>query len=81
MGGVPSLAALRGVRAEVLSRLLGHSSPAFTLTQYHHLYPEELAPVSLGLPPVPEDEAEAGSGEPVPEVAIKKGRKGKRLET
>ncbi|MPY67823.1 site-specific integrase [Deinococcus sp. SDU3-2] len=57
-----SLAAFRGIRVEVLSRILGHSDPAFTLRQYRHLYPEELAPVSLELPPVPED-AEGEGGE------------------
>jgi integrase len=59
-----SLMAFRGVRMEVLSRILGHSDPGFTLRQYRHLYPEELAPVSLELPPVPEDgDTEEGSGE------------------
>ena len=51
-----SLASLRGVRAEVLSRILGHSSPAFTMTQYRHLYDQELTPVSLELPPPPEED-------------------------
>lgn len=62
-----SLAALRGVRIEVLSRILGHSDPAFTLRQYRHLYPEELAPVSLELPPVPEQGQDA-EGEDVGEL-------------
>lgn len=70
-----SLAALRGVRAEVLSRLLGHSSPAFTLTQYRHLYPEELVAVSLDLPPVPPPEAQRR-----PEVPAPTRRKAKGLQ-
>lgn len=45
-----SLAASQGMRVEVLSKLLGHADPAFTLRQYRHLYPEELAGVSLRLP-------------------------------
>ncbi|SEJ70376.1 Site-specific recombinase XerD [Deinococcus reticulitermitis] len=53
-----SLASFGGVRVEVLSRILGHSDPAFTLRQYRHLYPEELAAVSLELPPVPQDDEE-----------------------
>ena len=75
-----SLAAFQGVRLEVLSRILGHSDPGFTLRQYRHLYPEELAAVSLELPPVPEQDAEAGTGEalgsllpdPVPPVPARK---------
>jgi integrase len=55
-----SLASLRGVRAEVLSHLLGHSSPAFTLTQYRHLYDNEIVAVSLDLPPVPQEQQSAG---------------------
>lgn len=58
-----SLAALRGVRIEILSRILGHSDPAFTLRQYRHLYPEELAAVSLELPPVPTEEGSGGHSE------------------
>lgn len=60
-----SLAALRGVRVEVLSRILGHADPAFTLRQYRHLYPEELGPVSLELPEVP---AEVKGGTALPEL-------------
>ncbi|QLG10701.1 site-specific integrase [Deinococcus sp. D7000] len=59
-----SLSAFQGVRIEVLSRILGHSDPGFTLRQYRHLYAEELAPVSLALPeitqqgPAAEDQGE-----------------------
>lgn len=54
-----SLMSLQGMRVEVLSRHLGHSDPAFTLRQYRHLYPEELAPMSLSLPDIPDDEPDA----------------------
>lgn len=50
-----SLSAAQGVRVEVLSRIMGHASPAFTLTQYRHLYPEELQAVSLQLPSLEPD--------------------------
>ena len=46
-----SLMAAQGMRIEVLSAHLGHADPAFTLRQYRHLYPEELAAVSMLLPP------------------------------
>ncbi len=79
-----SLSALRGVRVEVLSRILGHSDPGFTLRQYRHLYPEELSPVSLDLPEVPDGEQDAeegpgGSGELLPAPAQAR-RKRKGLE-
>ncbi|WP_189065271.1 tyrosine-type recombinase/integrase [Deinococcus seoulensis] len=44
-----SLAAASGMKIEVLSRVMGHESPAFTMEQYRHLYPDELRSVSLGL--------------------------------
>lgn len=56
-----SLAAAQGVRIEVLSRILGHSDPAFTLRQYRHLYPEELSGVSLELPDLTGQHAEEGN--------------------
>lgn len=46
-----SLMAAQGERIEVLSALMGHADPAFTLRQYRHLYPEELRAVSLNLTP------------------------------
>lgn len=44
-----SLAAASGMKIEVLSRVLGHESPAFTMAQYRHLYPDEIQAVSLNL--------------------------------
>lgn len=63
-----SLSARQGVRVEVLARIMGHSDPAFTLRQYRHLYPEELAPVSLELPPVPPADAQEGRGATSPDA-------------
>ena len=62
-----SLAAAGGVRVEVLSRIMGHSDPAFTLRQYRHLYPEELTPVSLALGTAEPGPGNA-EGEKVPEL-------------
>ena len=50
-----SLMAAQGMRIEVLSRILGHRDPAFTLRQYRHLYPEEMEAVSLSLPEPSQD--------------------------
>ena len=44
-----SLAAASGMKIEVLSKVLGHESPAFTMAQYRHLYPDEIQAVSLKL--------------------------------
>ena len=39
----------RGVPVEVVSEKLGHSTPAFTLTQYRHVLPEERRLYALDL--------------------------------
>lgn len=74
-----SLSAAAGMRVEVLSKLLGHSDPAFTLRQYRHLYPEELAaaPLALGVSEL-EGDAEERDGEALeqlPPVAPARGRR------
>ena len=72
-----SLAAAQGVRIEVLSRLMGHSDPAFTLRQYRHLYPEELGAVSLALGEPEDAEGEDGEEpEQLPAAAPARGKKG-----
>jgi integrase len=59
-----SLAAASGMKIEVLSRVLGHESPAFTMAQYRHLYPDEIQAVSLNLlaSQAPEEAEEAING-------------------
>ncbi|WP_341474618.1 tyrosine-type recombinase/integrase [Thermus altitudinis] len=39
----------KGVPVEVVSEKLGHATPAFTLTQYRHILPEERREYALSL--------------------------------